>query len=267
VAAVLDTDILKSVLGGKKVDGLRGRAAASRKGAGEPRGTDALAALLAEDDLRIFFEMLLAAVQRRAALAVREEEKPAAKPAPAKAPPAASAERPAPPQPRATPSASAVSAAPAVSAPSAASAASAASVLPAAPLPAETQAAPAADPRLLARIFATVTELQSPTHSHWSSFRMTQRLLEKHARIPLTMFHGIHPFLKEIRERLIGDLRTIAPYKGLTRESVARLDAVCRELCETDPEPAQFADEVPRKLERIVRFLDGLRALTQGTGG
>src|SRR5262249_40182723 len=80
-AAVLDADLLKTILGGKKVDGLRGRAAAGKAAKKEPAATgdpglDALVLLLAEDDLRIFFEMLLTAVQRRAALSVREAVEP-----------------------------------------------------------------------------------------------------------------------------------------------------------------------------------------------
>jgi len=95
---------------------------------------------------------------------------------------------------------------------------------------------------------------------------MTQRLLEKHSRIPVAMFHAVYPFLQDILALLIPDLKAIAPLKGLTAEAVARLEVVCRELCDGDPEPEQFADEVPRKLERILRFLDGLRSLAQPAG-
>jgi len=118
----------------------------------------------------------------------------------------------------------------------------------------------------MARIQAVLVDLQAPTSTHWSSFRMTQRLLEKHSRIPVAMFHAVNPFLQDILWRLIPDLKKIAPYKGLTAEAVARLETVCRELCEGDPDPASFAEEVPRKLERILRFLDGLRALAPPEG-
>jgi hypothetical protein len=121
-----------------------------------------------------------------------------------------------------------------------------------------------ADPQVvLARIHAVLVDLQAPTNAHWSSFRMTQRLLEKHARIPVAMFHAVHPFLEDVLTRLLPDLKAIAPYPGLTEAAVASLETVCRELCQGDPEPAQFAGEVPRKLERILRFLDALRSLAQ----
>jgi len=115
----------------------------------------------------------------------------------------------------------------------------------------------------LARIHALLIDLQAPTNAHWSSFRMTQRLLEKQSRMPVAMFHAVNPFLREIVERLVPELRRIVPRQGITEEAVARLEAVCHELCEGNPEPAQFAEEVPRKLERILRFLDALRSLAQ----
>jgi hypothetical protein len=239
MAAVLDADILKGLIGEKKVNGLRGRAVSALKkqpspgsGPGDDDGLDSLVALLSEDDLRIFFEMLLTAVQRRASLSVREpgeseEAEPAPPPAPAAAPPV----RPiAPPMPPPAPE-------------------------------------PVIDPRpALARIDAVLLDLQSPANPHWNSFRMTQRLLEKHSRLPAAMFHAVNPFLQEISGRLIPDLKAIAPYKGLTLEAVQRLEAVCRELSAEDPAPAQFEDEVPRKLERILRFLDALRSVVTSGG-
>jgi hypothetical protein len=252
VAAVLDVNILKGVLGEKKVNGLRGRAAAMAGktsppagpgGEGAAAGQESLVPLLAEDDLRIFFEMLLTAVQRRASLTVREAVEPTAP-----VPPARQAPKPAP---VAAPPSPPLRPAPAGPVPA---------VRPAAPVRKE----PAVDPRVvLARIHSLLLDLQAPTNAHWSSFRMTQRLLEKHSRIPVAMFHAVNPFLQDILYRLVPDLKRIVPCQGITEEAVARLEAVCRELCEGDPEPAQFVDEVPRKLERILRFLEALRSIAQ----
>ena len=263
MAAVLDADLLKGMIGEKKVNGLRGRAASAlaagaagtagknaprqEAGAGLDPGLDALLPLLAEDDLRIFFEMLLTAVERRASLTVRE---PVEAPLPL--------EPPHPPKPPEPPATIAPTAPPAPTIP----------VLPTAPkAPKAPDRKPAADPRqVLPRIHAVLVELQAPTNPHWNSFRMTQRLIEKHARFPVAMFHAVHPFLEDIQSRLVPALRTIVPYKGLNEATVAWLEGVCRELCQKDPEPAQFADEIPRKLERILRILDALRSLAQAAG-
>jgi len=277
-AAVLDADILKGMIGEKKVNGLRGKAVSATAAGRKPQpkeavpgaapDLDALVPLLAEDDLRIFFEMLLASVQRRASLAVREPAEPA--PAPSLAAPAAPprplpastpAKSPKPPVASVPPPRRSSPSPPPAPPPIAQVAPPVPSPPPAAPrLPAE------APEKVMARIQAVLVDLQAPTSAHWSSFRMTQRLLEKHSRIPVAMFHAVNPFLQDILWRLIPDLKKIAPYKGLTAEAVARLEVVCRELCEGDPDPASFADEVPRKLERILRFLDGLRALAQPEG-
>ncbi len=249
VAAVLDVNILKGILGEKKVNGLRGRAAAVAgktpppTGAGAGEGQEPLVSLLAEDDLRIFFEMLLTAVQRRASLTVREAVEP-----PPPVPPARQAPKPAPVAAPPSPPLRPASPGPAPAA------------RPAAPVRRE----PAVDPRVvLARIHALLLDLQAPTNAHWSSFRMTQRLLKKHSRIPVAMFHAVNPFLQDILYRLVPDLKKIVPCQGITEEAVARLEAVCRELCEGDPDPTQFVDEVPRKLERILRFLEALRSIAQ----
>jgi hypothetical protein len=244
VAAVLDANILKALIGEKKVNGLRGRAATAPKGQ-PPRSASAdalddLVPLLAEDDLRIFFEMLLTAVQRRASLSMQEPAPPPPTPlTPPKPVPLAPPPPPAPlPAPRAKE--------------------------PPPELPPVPAIKPPADPRqILAHIDAVIVELQSPANQNWNSFRMTQRLLGKHSRLPSAMFHAVNPFLVEITNRLVPDLKAIAPYKGLTLEAVQRLEAVCRELCQDDPSPTQLADEVPRKLDRIVHFLDALRGIVQ----
>src|SRR5687768_15161002 len=96
MAAVLDVTILKALIGDKKVDGLRARVMAVKNRpaptASTPgQGLDSLIPLLAEDDLRIFLELLLGAVMRRASLSVTlreaEPEVPAPPPPPPSPPP------------------------------------------------------------------------------------------------------------------------------------------------------------------------------------
>ncbi|HET9226673.1 MAG TPA: hypothetical protein VFR31_08400, partial [Thermoanaerobaculia bacterium] len=86
MAAILDVTILKELIGDKKVEGLRARVTAARNRpaptASTPgQGLDSLIPLLAEDDLRIFQELLLGAVMRRASLSVTMRE-PEPEPAP-----------------------------------------------------------------------------------------------------------------------------------------------------------------------------------------
>jgi hypothetical protein len=314
MAAVLDANILKTLIGEKKVNGLRGRMAAGGA-AGKPAGDglDALMPLLAEDDLRIFFEMLLTAVQRRASLSVQEPapvvEAPAVSPSrknelgnqveshpegESRAGRIRAGERPALPDPSARPSLqddserSARAQTPPPPAPPRPAPPPPMSEPPIytvdellTPLPDFPEAEPrprpltapraperSADPlQAMARVRVKLDEIQAPTNSHWNNFRLTQRMLEKHSRLPGAMFHSIDPFLQEIADHLVPDLKLIAPHKGLTPEAVQRLETVCRELCSTDPSPADMVSEVPRKLERILRFLDALRAVLPPAAG
>jgi hypothetical protein len=105
-----------------------------------------------------------------------------------------------------------------------------------------------------------LSELLAPGNSNLSAFRMTQRLLSKHARIPVAMFQSIQPYLKEVQERLVPALKQITPFHGITEEAVTKLEGYCTELRRPNLSPAELKDEVPKQMERLVRFLEALRA-------
>jgi hypothetical protein len=105
-----------------------------------------------------------------------------------------------------------------------------------------------------------LNELLAPANANLSSFKMTQRLLSKHARIPAAMFQSTYPFLKDIHERLLPALKEITPFHGITDEAVQKLEGYCRELRRPDLSPTDLKDEVPKKMERLLRFVEALRA-------
>jgi hypothetical protein len=301
MAAILDVTILKELIGDKKVEGLRARVTSARtkpvSSASDPgAGLDTLIPLLAEDDLRIFLELLLGAVMRRASLTVtmREAEPAPAPPAP-KAPPAPVAAAPAPeppsgailpdvdewvlpppkpasdwtteekptpppawaPSPLLEPTLDTwTSPSPSVidwvqAEPEPAPAASAAST--------EAGLRPNLRPALKA-VSDVLTELLASGNPSLSSFKMTQRLLSKHARIPAAMLQSTHPYLQDVQERLVPVLKQITPFRGITDEAVKKLEGYCRDLRRPDLPPAQLKDDVPKKMERLLRFLEALRA-------
>ena len=306
IAALMDVEILKGMIGEKKVNGLRSRVGMPPPKAGAKTDPlDSLVPLLAEDDLRIFLEMLLGSVLRRACLnvptaaereaaaaaaqiaepeEVEEDEpatlvrmpepgapakKPAPKP-PAAAPPPAPAPTPPPVQPDWQS---------AVWQPEASPAEHLRPIdfepgydpAPEPPLMAfDVELPPPEPPRdpriILARIHQRLIDLQSPTNPHWNSFRMIHRLLGKHARIPDAMYKDIHPFLQEIVEHLVPDLREIVPYKQVTADTVQKLEILCNALRRLDPSPDQMKQEVPLRLERILRFLEALRSVIPAPG-
>lgn len=291
MAAVLDVTILKELIGAKKVEGLRARVTAAKNRpaptASTPgQGLDSLIPLLAEDDLRIFLELLLGAVMRRASLTVTMREPEPAPPPPVPPPPAAK------PAPAAKPEKTAPPPAPeplpdleewrlpppipdyqvkvARTFPSpepgpelwtSSTAMDWAQNEPEPPPPQAAELTPRPNLRPTLKMASDLlNELLAPANSNLSSFRMTQRLLSKHARIPAAMFQSIQPYLKDIQERLIPVLKQITPFRGITDEAVTKLDGYCTELRRPNLSPAELKDEVPKKMERLVRFLEALRA-------
>lgn len=105
-----------------------------------------------------------------------------------------------------------------------------------------------------------LNDLLAATNAHLSSFKMTQRLLSKHARIPAAMLQSTHPYLQEIQERLVPVLRQITPFHGITDEAVKKLESYCRELRRADLSPSQLKDDIPKKMERLLLFLGALRS-------
>lgn len=289
MASVLDVTLVKALIGEKKVEALRARVTAARNRpvptASKPgAGLDSLIPLLAEDDLRIFLELLLGSVMRRASLSVtmKEAAPPArtGKAAPeieewtlppplpeyqVEAPPPTrktrrsephkAAPEPVPlPEPAAdfwTPGSSAAEwAQPEAKPPS-----------PLSPPSPFTELAPRPNLRpALKTVSDLLNELLAPANSNLSSFKMTQRMLSKHARIPAAMFQSIFPFLKDVHERLVPALKEITPFHGITDEAVRKLEGFCADLRSPDISPANLKDEIPTKMERLMRFLAALRA-------
>ena len=271
MAAVLDVTILKDLLGEKKVEGLRARvtSAKNRTAPAKTGGTDSLILLLAEDDLRIFLELLLGAVQRRASLSVTMRETAPAEP----------------------PNVPNVPNVPAILAPEPPSSGA---VLPdvddwmlpppipeyqgeaveASPPPIMDWTEPVPEPPpapvdagskpnlrpALRTASDLLNDLLAPANPNLSSFKMTQRLLSKHARIPAAMFQSIHPYLKDVQDRLVPVLKQITPFRGITDEAVQKLEGFCNDLRSPSVSPANLKEDVPKKMERLVRFLEALRA-------
>lgn len=247
IAAVLDAHLLKELIGEKQVNGLRGRAVMAKGKPAMPpaNGVDGLVPLLAEDDLRIYFELLLGAVCRRASLSV-----PSAPATPVPVQPA-----PVVPLRARKPAAEVTSPA----RPAAPPAPRPAPAKPAAPRPAP--GAPANQKAALARIDGILIELMAPANPNLSAFKMTQRLLAKHARIPNAMFQSTFPYLEEVRDKLVPALRPIVPYQGVTEDVVNRLEAYCNDLLRADPSVAEIREEISKKMERLPRFLEAVRSV------
>ena len=298
IAALLDVQLLERLVGARAVKDLR-MAAAAENAAHEqgrerrthlPPQLEPLVPLLAGEDLNTFLALLLGSVLKRASLAGHEnvaELQPAAAAAahlepprarPTREVPAASAARPkAKPGREERPAASARGErAPAVSTgealPSIGEALPPVDGMPPLPQPssrraagAQASAAPAASERrreTLEQLLAVLQSLQSPENPHWSSVRMLQRLLERHARIPPSIVQGAHPFVYEVLNSLVPQLEMAASFDAVPQEARRRLVECCTALTTDGLSPEQMVDEVPAHLARLHRLLEGLAAAT-----
>jgi hypothetical protein len=129
------------------------------------------------------------------------------------------------------------------------------------PEPEPPRAAPAVNKRqALKTVSDVLNELLGAGNSSLSSFRMAQRMLSKHSRIPAAMLESTHPFVRDVQERLVPNLRQITPFQGITDEAVKKLEGYCTDLRRKDFTPGQLKDDLPKKMERFLRFLEALRA-------
>ncbi len=271
LAAVLDVSLLKEMVGEEVVTRLRERITAGERGdASSAALEDRLLALLAEEDLRLMIEGLLSAVQRRAALssALAAAAAPVMRPSaleplaalaldlgaparPTPAPPAPAAAQPAAP----APSRPAVAQPPAPPRPD-----------PTAPRPQPSAAEPPSGADLAEtrrQVAAQLDWLLDASNPELKSLRLTQQLLAKRTRVPPAMLHAMHPFVHEISARLAPALARLAPYRGISAETVRVLETRCSELLAEEPTPKQMLEEFPAKLDWLLRFLEQARAVTR----
>jgi hypothetical protein len=250
LAAVLDVGLLKELIGEEPVTRLHGRLTAGERG--DSSGVeleDRLLALLAEDDLRLMLEGLLGAVQRRAALstALSAAATPSTRP-PVREPPIAAP----PPQPPAPAPRPAAAPPPAVGQPAAGR--------PPSPRPAAASVTVDLE-EVRRQVAAHLDRLLEPSNPDLKSLRLTQQLLAKRTRVPPAMLRSMHPFVGDIATRLAPALARLAPYRGISAETVRLLEARCAELLAEEPTPKQMIEEFPGKLDWLLRFLEQARTV------
>ncbi len=283
VAAILDTELLEQLVGKREFKDLRAAVASESSSDGKGRrkplapALEALVPLLAGEDLKTFLALLLGSVLKRASLveADRAAARPsAAEPAPAERPrrrAGGSPEATVAPWPTPVPTEAATTAPPSadetlpgigevlspvgMSLQRAVKGARAAGAG-ASPVDAERRR------ETLERLHQQLVALQSSANPQWSSFRMLQRLLERHARIPPSIVQGAHPFVYEVLNGLVPQLEVAASFEAVPQEARRRLVECCLALTDDQLSPEQMIAEVPAHLARLHRLLEGLTAAT-----
>ena len=139
---------------------------------------------------------------------------------------------------------------------------------PAAPAPAAPVAPVSAERRreVLGSLSRMLTTLQSPANPHYAGFRMLQRLVGRHARVPPSMVQGAHPFFFEVLNDLVPQLEAAAAIGAVPAEARAKLVECCLVLTDQGLTPAAMAEQVPASLKRLQRLLEALTAATAASG-
>lgn len=288
VAALLDVALLEELVGARAVKDLRMAAAAETTAheQGRERRThlqpqlEPLVPLLAGEDLKTFLALLLGSVLKRASLAGHEstaELQPGASAVLHIEPPRTRAPREAPAKPERERAASSPRAQQRDKSRLDATSPPFEDALPAIDEVVVTQsstrattatadaASTAAGERrreTLEQLLAVLQSLQSQENPHWSSFRMLQRLLERHARIPPSIVQGAHPFVYSVLNSLVPQLELAASFDAVPQEARRRLVECCTALTADGLSPDQMVDEVPAHLARLHRLLEALAAAT-----
>jgi hypothetical protein len=270
IAAILDVDLLETLVGARAVRGLRAAASSDHGSKARrkplPGELEPLVELLGEEDLKSYLELLLGSVLKRASFAT---ERAAVASAPlfdgdetGELMPALAGVRPAAPPAAASSTAVVPEGLPAPVAPA-----------PAAPAPAATQtsaaaaaATPGASPEqrraVLGGLNAMLASLQAPGNAHYGAFRMLQRLVGRHTRLPPSMVQGAHPFFFDVLNDLVPQLEAAAAIGAVPAQARAKLVECCLVLTDQALTPERMAEMVPANLARLQRLLEGLTAAT-----
>lgn len=294
LAAVLDFDILRKILGKKQLDDLL-MVVTMEKDSGKqgrrerlPEELQGLVPLLYDEDLKTFLELLLGSVLKRASLAVKKESAPA--PAPVAVAPAA----PAAPMPvvhAAPPAAPAASsslfpdvdevlgltpAAPApaayaprrsvafdaeldaLSGPSFGEAPVAQAPAPVAPKPAAGVISRESKLRALEDLVQLLEDLGSRANPDRKSFELILRLLKQQRVVPPSMLQSMHPYLYGLMNELIPRLNEIQHLGSQLSSHSANLIQLCQTLCQPNPSQEQLHGLFPSSMQRLLNLIDGL---------
>lgn len=285
LAAVLDVDILKEIIGGKLVDDLlmvvtlekenappeaqwdlrRDETAIPHSPARQriPEGHHSLIPLLYDEDLNTFLELLLGSVLKRASLSMkkdmeREEQAKAARAA-------AEARGEEPQQPlrigwTGRDDSSLEAELQNLGAPTAFDVdlgdREVETVLPDDVSPRQVQAA-------LAQVQEMIFDALSRSNSGRKSFQLILRLLKQGRTIPPAMFQSMQPYLYDLMNLLIPKLND-PKLGGRYAEQASRLFDLCQALCNPNPSPEQMKVQIPEGMGKLEHLLETLRTTVDG---
>lgn len=257
VAALVDVEILRQLIGKKAVRDLRARversAASSQVGSQSNSQEEHLVSLMGDDDLKMFLELLRGAVSRRASLLVAQR--------PVR--PAAHAVERLEVRETSTPKEAEGSA---WEAPKVRGRGEVLSSI--GDLAPEEEVGRLSGPggedadqrELLLQIQRSLDAILSGSNPANGTFRMIHRLLSKHATIPPSMFQATRPFVDQLVHGLIPDLSAAAAKGAIPSDLAPHLEALCRPLGQPQVTAAELMGEIPNAMGRTLDLIDALKS-------
>lgn len=101
----------------------------------------------------------------------------------------------------------------------------------------------------------------SRSNSGRKSFQLIRRLLGQNRAIPPAMFESMQPYLYELMNHLIPKLRDpkLGPLGEKFSEPASELFDLCQELCRPSPSAERMKNEIPERMEKLDNLLESLR--------
>ena len=282
LAAVLDVDILKEIVGGKKVDDLlmvvtlekenappdakwdvrRDESAIPPSPARQriPEDQHSLIPLLYDEDLNTFLELLLGSVLKRASLSMKKDLEREQQAEADRA--AAEARGEAPQQPLrigwgGRDDSSLEAELEFLSGPNAFDVdlgdREVETVLPDSASPQEVQ-------RVLAQVQELIFDAMSRSNSGRKSFQLILRLLKQGRAIPPAMFQSMQPYLYDLMNLLIPKLNDPV-LGGRYAERASTLFDLAQRLCRPNPSVDEMKNEIPKSMQKLEHLLETLRGM------
>ncbi len=283
LAAVLDFDILRKILGKKQLDDLLAVVTLEKDGGTHgmrdrlPEELRSLVPLLYDEDLKTFLELLLGSVLKRASLAVKKESPevpplsaalPATFPAPAPLPASQSGKAEAlgpPPAYAARRSAAFEAELDALVGPSFVDPSTALPAPMSVPAPKTVGISREGKLQALEDLVRLLEELGSRANPDRKSFELILRLLKQQKRVPPTMLQSMHPYLYGLMNELIPRLNEIQHLGSQLSGHSANLIQLSQSLCLPNPTHEQLQNLFPTSMQRLLNLIDGLSSAAQAS--
>jgi hypothetical protein len=228
VAALLDVEALRALIGDETLRDLRHRGPAQLPREGSAGRLDALSLLVVEEDLKIFLKLLVGAVKKRASIAFRGAPPRIEPPVAPTWPKIERREMPRIEPPRAK------------------------------PLDREVAR------RLGRKLTDTLVKLTDPERASWQSFQMVQKLQSRLRVLPPAMISNeLEPFLTELSADLQPLLEEASTAGAVPVGAVETLRACRRRLGASDLTGLDRAVEIGGDLARVKRLLESLKAAAE----